>query len=411
MTDERADVCVVGAGPAGTTLALLLARSGLRVVLVERSKSLNREFRGEILQPGGQAVLDALGVLAQARARGSHEHDRFVLEQGGRRLINADYRALPGPYNHLLSIPQPHLLAALLEAGSRHDGFVYREGMKVNALVQEGGVVRGVVLHDRGGEQVVRASCVVGADGRNSKVRVLAGIDAGRVDAFGQDVLWFKLDGTGELPASVRIFRTGGNAVLTYASAGAVQLGWCLPHGTYREIASAGFDHVKRRLMAAVPLYAKQIEAQITGFANLTLLDVYAARAKEWARDGLLLIGDSAHTFSPVGAQGINLAIQDAVAAHPVLVDAIRGGSASAADLGSYVRARMPDIDAMLRIQSVQSKAMLSSGRIASIARPALAAVMSRSPLFRLMLDRIAFGNRAIRVRDDLFSPTREGIA
>ncbi|WP_018681629.1 FAD-dependent monooxygenase [Actinokineospora enzanensis] len=408
MADHTTDVCVVGAGPAGTTLALLLARSGLDVVLVERSRSLDREFRGEILQPGGQALLDALGVLAPALARGGHPHDRFVLEQNGRRLIDADYRGLPGPYNRLLSIPQPHVLSALLDECAHHPGFTYREGAKVTALVAEDSAVRGVVVREQDGEHTIRASCVVGADGRSSKVRVLAGIDGGRVDAFAQDVLWFKLSGSHGLPTDVRVFRAGGNPVLAYASSGAVQLGWCLPHGAYKELAASGFDELKQRLIAAVPTHAARIAAEITSFRDLTLLDVYAANAREWARDGLLLVGDAAHTFSPIGAQGINLAIQDAVAAHPVLVGVLgkNTGDAvvTAADLDAYVRVRKPDIDRMLKIQTIQSKAMLSTGRVSSVVRPALASVMSRSPLFRLMLDKIAFGNRAIRVRTDLFT-------
>jgi monooxygenase len=405
VTDTRTDVCIIGAGPAGLTLALLLVRSGVRVVLVERSQSMNREFRGEILQPGGQAPLHELGVLAPARERGCHEHDRFVLEERGKVLINADYRMLPAPFDRLLSIPQRHLLAALLDECERYDGFTILEGHKVVGLVVDRDRVRGARCGTATAERVVLAECVVGADGRHSKVRRLAGMADGRSDVFGQDVLWFKLTGTGDLPRDVRVFRAGGNPVLAYAShPGAVQLGWCLPHGGYRELAARGFPALKEQLCAAVPHYAERIDAELSGFRQVSILDVFAANAPEWVRDGLLLIGDSAHTFSPIGAQGINLAIQDAVAAHPILVDAVRRNDASTRSLHRFVAARKPVVDRMLKIQSVQSKAMLSTGRVSSAVRPRLAAVVSRTPLFRLMLRQIAYGGSRIPVRTDLFT-------
>ncbi|MEU7040847.1 FAD-dependent monooxygenase [Streptomyces varsoviensis] len=406
---RRADVCVVGAGPAGLTLALLMVRSGARVTVLERSPSLDRAYRGEILQPGGQRLLDSLGVLAGARRRGCHEHDGFRLEERGKILIDGDYRRLPGPYNCLLSLPQRHLLAELLEHCRAYPGFEYIEGAKVTGLLEEGGAVRGVTCRAAGDRPPleVRALCVVGADGRFSTVRRLAGIDHDRLDLFDQDVLWFRL----AEPAlgNVRIFRAGGSPLLAYTSfPGSVQLGWTLPHGGYPALASQGFAHVKDQLRRAAPHYADAIDAQVRGFGDLSLLDVFAGSVRRWARDGLLLIGDSAHTHSPIGAQGINLAVQDAVAAHPVLCEGIRRGTVSEALLAPVTSQRARDVKAMTRIQVMQSRMMLSRGRVSSVVRPRAAALMSRTPAYRALLRRIAFGNEAIEVRSDLFG---EGAA
>ncbi|KOG70792.1 FAD-binding monooxygenase, partial [Streptomyces varsoviensis] len=208
---------------------------------------------------------------------------------------------------------------------------------------------------------------------------------------------------------NVRIFRAGGSPLLAYTSfPDSVQLGWTLPHGGYPALASQGFAHVKDQLRRAAPHYADAIDAQVRGFGDLSLLDVFAGSVRRWARDGLLLIGDSAHTHSPIGAQGINLAVQDAVAAHPVLCEGIRRGTVSEALLAPVTSQRARDVTAMTRIQVMQSRMMLSRGRVSSVVRPRAAALMSRTPAYRALLRRIAFGNEAIEVRSDLFG---EGAA
>ncbi|MGA4876172.1 FAD-dependent monooxygenase [Streptomyces lydicamycinicus] len=411
--EVEVDVCVVGGGPAGLTLALLMLRSGARVALVERSNTLERAYRGEILQPGGQQLLAALGVLDGARARGCHEHDGFRLEEHGRILIEGDYRRLPGPFNCLLSLPQRHLLAELLLRCRAHPAFVCLTGSKVNGLVEEAGVVRGVVCSGAGGEpggRVVRAQCVVGADGRYSTVRRLAGIPYDRVDLFDQDVLWFKL--TAGATRTVRILRAGGSPVLAYTSfPDRVQLGWTLPHRGYRKLASRGFEYVKDRIRASVPQYAEAVEEQIGGFKDLSLLDVFAGSARQWACDGLLLIGDSAHTHSPIGAQGINLAIQDAVAAHPVLCEGLRRRDLSARFLTPLVVRRQRETGKMTKLQLMQSRMMLSTGRLSGIVRPKAAMLVSRTPPYRSVLRRIAYGDRGVEVRHDLFRDTETAPA
>ncbi|USA00148.1 FAD-dependent monooxygenase [Streptomyces lydicamycinicus] len=226
---------------------------------------------------------------------------------------------------------------------------------------------------------MVRAQCVVGADGRYSTVRRLAGIPYDRVDLFDQDVLWFKL--TAGATRTVRILRAGGSPVLAYTSfPDRVQLGWTLPHRGYRKLASRGFEYVKDRIRASVPQYAEAVEEQIGGFKDLSLLDVFAGSARQWARDGLLLIGDSAHTHSPIGAQGINLAIQDAVAAHPVLCEGLRRRDLSARFLTPLVVRRQRETGKMTKLQLMQSRMMLSTGRLSGIVRPKAAMLVSRTP-------------------------------
>jgi monooxygenase len=216
------DICVVGAGPAGLTLALLLLKSGVAVTVVERSRAHQREFRGEILQPGAMALLDQLGVLAGARARGAHEHARFRLVERDRVLLDIDYRGLPAPHNHLLSIPQAHVLDELLLHCEKFEGFRYLEGTRVNGLLREQERIVGVTADGSAGHHTVRAHCVVAA-GRavvqahpaGGRVRRGARAGAGRpgVPGRGQPGAGLRVlaePGPGRLDPSARRLQGGG---------------------------------------------------------------------------------------------------------------------------------------------------------------------------------------------------------
>jgi 6-methylpretetramide 4-monooxygenase len=410
-SDVTTDVCVVGGGPAGLTLALLLLRSGVRVAVIEQRRSLDRDYRGEILQPGGMALLDQLGVLKGARDRGAYELTHFQLVDRGRPVLNIDYRQLPGAYNHLLSIPQRHLLAELLERCQEFDGFSHLDGHRITGLVREKDatgteVVRGAVCaasSER--DQVVRAHCVVGADGRFSKTRRLAGIENHRADGFDLDVLWFKLPNDDRPTGRVRIHRAGGNPVLEYDShPGAVQIGWTLPHKGYGAVAEQGVERVREQVAQAIPERAAALAEHVRDLKSLTLLDVFSARAERWESDGLVLIGDAAHTHSPLGAQGLNLAIQDAVLLHPVLMRSLGSGDFSAAALSEFSRLRGADIDAVAKMQAMQSKGMFSQGGVAAFIRPKAAKLISRTPIGAKITRKIAYGNASIRVDEALLT-------
>ncbi|MCB5178576.1 FAD-dependent monooxygenase [Streptomyces antimicrobicus] len=396
-----ADVCVVGAGPGGLALTLMLLRSGLRVVLAEKSVSLRREFHGEILQPGGQRILDELGVLVPARARGACVLDRFQVRERDRTLLDIDYRRLGGPYDHLLALPQPHLLAELLGACRALSGFTYLEGHRVVELTERrpGGPYAGAVLRGpAGGRVAVRAPVVVGADGRFSRTRALAGIGAGRSESFAQDVVWCALDAPGRATGAVRVHRAGGSAVLVHdAYPDRLRIGWTLPHGGWSRAVARGIGAIRDELAAVLPELADLVRAQLTSLSQLTLLDVFAAQATRWWREGVVLIGDAAHTHGPIGAQGINLALQDAAVLHPLLV---RGQP-----LERYAAERAPVAARIHRMQVMQARAMLgpSAGPVASYLRAGAASLVTRTPIGAKLTRTIAQGPVAVRVRTELF--------
>ncbi|MEU8823155.1 FAD-dependent monooxygenase [Streptomyces sp. NPDC048636] len=404
MREIDTDVCVVGGGPAGLVLALLMLRSGLGVVVLERARAHQREFRGEILQPGALALLDALGVLTGVRARGARELDRFRFLDGDRVLLEADYRLLPPPYDHLLTVPRPHLLDELLAHCRQSPRFRYLPGRRAGGLLRREGRIAGVVADGPSGRCAVRARVVVGADGRFSRIRRLAGIGAGRTAPRGQDVLWCSLrtEAAAPPPPEVRVVRTPGGPVLLHGSwPDRIQLGWTLPHGHGRALTASGLERVTERLVRAVPEYGGLIRDQLSAPDDLTVVDVFSARAERWVADGLVLIGDAAHTHSLIGAQGVNLAVQDAVVLHPVLTDALAAEDTGAARLAAFERRRGPDIAAVMRRQSLHSRVMHAHGAYATRVRPRLARVLRHTPLYRRALQRVAYGNPSIRITDD----------
>jgi monooxygenase len=413
MEQLETDICIVGGGPAGLALALMLLRSGVRATVIERSHSFDREFRGEILQPGGMLLLDQLGVLKGARARGGYPLSHFQLVEHERVLMDIDYRQLPPPFDFLLSIPQRHVLEELLAACRRHEGFAYLEGRSVGALLRdEAGQVTGAVAKRGDRQWAIRAHCTVAADGRYSKTRRLAGIPYTREEAFEHDILWFKIPARGRSAHDIRVYRSAGNPVLIYDSfPDAIQIGWTLPHKGYKELTAAGFEQVLDDIVRAVPIYADEIRSSVTGVGDLSLLDVFAGHADEWVADGLALIGDAAHTHGPIGAQGINLALQDAAVLHPVLMESLAAKDAGKQSLSAYPAQRRPDIDAVFTLQKRQSAAMLAQRGLADRVRPLAARLLAHTPLYRQVLRQIAFGRTPIRVRQDLFTTETGGAS
>lgn len=406
MSQIRSDFCVVGGGPAGLTLALSLLRSGARVTLVERHRSLERAYRGEILQPGGARVLEQLGVLTGARDRGAHELTHFRLTDGSRTLMNVDYGVFPPPHDHLLALPQAHLLAELHERCALHQGFTPLLGNRITGLVRDGERVVGVRSAGAKGEYEVLAHCTVAADGRYSKTRALAGIGNDRAEVFETDVLWFRLPAEGRAEPSVTVHRGDGGPVIVHPSPpNRLQLGWTLPHGDFARIREQGLEWMKEQVAATIPGYADLIHEHVHDFSDLVLLDVFSSVADRWSGDGLLLIGDSAHTHGPLGAQGINLAIQDAAIAHPLLIGALGAGDFGAHVLSRFERQRRPDIERTMRFQVMQSKGLLSRNRLASAARRVVLPLFRRSPAYPAVTRRIAFG-APVRVSTELFTAT-----
>ena len=338
------DCVVVGGGPGGAVLAYLLARAGRRVTLLEARADLARRFRGDSLAPAVMEWLDVLGLADDVLARPHATADAFTWHTPTKAYRIADYSRASERFPHYVLLPQPEFLGLLTERAAEFPGFTLEMSARVNELVTgDDGRVRGVRYRAAGGEvREVRAPLVVGADGRFSQVRRLGGFDTEELGA-GLDILWFEVPRRADDPdlSGLDYFAVPGAAIVALGQGATWQLGYIIPTGTVAQARRAGIAPVVALARDRMPWLGERLDA-LTAFTDLTLLNVRITRLPSWHRPGLLLLGDAALVFSPVGGNGINIAIADAADAGNTLAPVLGAGDAAvdAACRGFEVRRR-----------------------------------------------------------------------
>jgi 2-polyprenyl-6-methoxyphenol hydroxylase-like FAD-dependent oxidoreductase len=357
-------VLVVGAGPAGASLAYLLAERGIEVTLLERQRDFAREFRGEVLLPSGVEALTQMGLGAVYRAVPRWEPDRLLVYLNRRPVV--ELRLEPALFggHPPAAVSQPALLEAIVDEAARRPGFRFLRGAAVRDLLRSGDRVVGVRVQSDAGQEELRAGLVVGCDGRASIVRRRGGFDAVE-NAPPMDIVWCKVPAlAGE--SGARGYAGGGHLLLVYRTFGdQLQVGWAILKGTFGELRRRGIEQwVEEMAQHATPDLAEHLRRHAGTLTHPFLLDVVSDRVLRWSAPGALLLGDAAHTTSPVGGQGLNLALRDAIVAANHLVPALRAGGAPEA-LDAAARAveaeRLPEIAAVQRLQGQAPRVLLSS--------------------------------------------------
>jgi 2-polyprenyl-6-methoxyphenol hydroxylase-like FAD-dependent oxidoreductase len=305
-------------------LGLLLARALVPVVVLEKHADFLRDFRGDTLHPSTLELMHELGYLPDLLNL-PHQEIRTLCGQVGDGVFAiADFSRLPTRCQFLAIMPQWEFLNFLARQAAHYPAFRLEMQTEATDLMEESGRVVGVRALTPTGPLVVRAELVVGADGRHSVVRDRAGLRSTELGAP-MDVLWFRLSRHPTDPdETVGRFDRGCVFVLINRG-GRSQCGFVIPKGTFEQIQQRGLDAFRREVVALAPFAAGRT-AEIHDWADVKLLTVRVDRLREWYRPGLLCIGDAAHAMSPVGGVGINLAIQDAVAAANLLADPLRRG-------------------------------------------------------------------------------------
>jgi 2-polyprenyl-6-methoxyphenol hydroxylase-like FAD-dependent oxidoreductase len=318
--------CIAGGGPAGMMLGLLLARAGLKVVVLEKHRDFLRDFRGDTIHPSTLELLHELGLL-EAFLKLPHQRVSELQAQFGELSFPvADFSRLPVRCPFIALIPQWDFLDFIADHAARYPGFRLEMQAEVTSLIEENNRIAGIRGTTPQGPLEVRADLVVGADGRHSTVREQAQLE---VRDYGApiDVLWFRLS---RLPSdpSATMARFGGGRFIVMLNRGDYwQCAFVIAKGSLEALRGQGLEAFRARLSAAVSFAADRM-AQIASWDQLKLLTVQVNRLRRWSRPGLLCIGDAAHAMSPVGGVGINLAIQDAVAAANILYKGDFGSAA-----------------------------------------------------------------------------------
>lgn len=338
VTVSRTSVAVVGGGPAGVVLGLLLARAGIAVRVVEKHDDFNRDFRGDTVHASTIRLLDELGLGDRFRALPQSRLDDFSLPMpDGSRALLGDFSRLRPPYDHVAMVPQWDLLDMLVTAAREEPSFTIAMGLAATGTIEENGVVTGVHLRpsrDEGGTDVdteeLRADVVIACDGRDSVLRSAAGLRP-RSFPVPFDTWWFRLPREpGDAETALVPAFSGTDVLLSFPRPDYHQVAYFAPKGSDAALRAEGAAAFRARVARLRPDFAGRVDA-ITSMDDVHVLDVRMDRLSRWWCPGLLCIGDAAHAMSPAGGVGINLAVQDAVATAAILVPALRRGLRGAA--------------------------------------------------------------------------------
>jgi 2-polyprenyl-6-methoxyphenol hydroxylase-like FAD-dependent oxidoreductase len=316
MTSDH-DLIVVGGGPAGMMAGLLFARAGCDVLVLEKHADFFRDFRGDTVHPSTMEILDQLGMLKRFLKRPHSELYRAELSLAGRLWKIGDLSHLKTAAPFIAMMPQWDFLDFLREEAKAFPGFHLRMESAVEGFIEEQGRVEGVRLAD--GEEV-RARLVIAADGRTSIVRSMLPLETLGAP---MDVFWFRIPKSEKEKGGLRGNVARSRLLVMIDRSDYWQCAFLIPKGAAETYRAKGIDAIRKEVAEAAPDLDL---SQLDGIDDLKLLSVALDRLTCWSRPGLLAIGDAAHAMSPIGGIGINLAIQDAVAAANILAGTLAKG-------------------------------------------------------------------------------------
>jgi 2-polyprenyl-6-methoxyphenol hydroxylase-like FAD-dependent oxidoreductase len=392
--ETKTSACVVGGGPGGLMLGLLLAKRGVDVLVLEGHEDFEREFRGEVLQPSTSNLLDAIGLLDYILAQPHSLLEVGKIRLNGRAVGEFAFKRISPRYPYAIWMPQPIFLEALRRKAAGFRSFQCWMGAKATKLIEENGKVVGVSGLRHGKEAFeIRADVVVAADGRYSTVAKLGGFEI-EYEHHDFDVIWFTIEQPPGWASTFYVSLGDVRGLMLPKYPHHIQAGLVLPTGEWKRWRDAGVAKVADRIRRFDPIFTEFADS-LRDFKPFFPLEGLIRLMREWSRDGLLLIGDAAHTMSPVGAIGVNVALATAAVAAQVLHPHFGHGPIGREVLQEVQRLREADVRTLHRFQLGAQGVLLGQGsRNAIVKWLAQAAIplILKSPVMPMIQRRLFFG-------------------
>jgi 2-polyprenyl-6-methoxyphenol hydroxylase-like FAD-dependent oxidoreductase len=375
VTSIKTTCCIVGGGPAGMMLGFLLARAGIFVTVMEKHADFLRDFRGDTVHPSTLEMIYELGLLDEFLKLPHSQVRQLSMQIGKDRIVVGHFEHLPVHCKFIALMPQWDFLNFMARHGKRYRTFDLRMQTEATDLIEDDGRVVGVRAKTPEGELEVRADLIVGCDGRHSIVRARAGLESEDYGAP-MDVMWFRLSrkptDTDETVGHIE----DGRMIVMLNRTDYWQCAYVIPKGTADEVKQAGLGRFRDTVGEMAPFVRDRLD-EIDGWDKVKLLTVTVDRLRRWYRPGLLCIGDAAHAMSPIGGVGINLAVQDAVAAANILAEPLRRHAVTTETLKAVQQRREFPTRFTQRLQIVLQNNVIS---------PALKGKRAQAPFFMKLL-------------------------
>ncbi len=380
---ETTTCAIAGCGPAGALLGLMLARAGIEVLVLEKHADFFRDFRGDTIHPSTLEILEELGLFEAFSQLPQQRLSTLEAVTDSGAVTVADFRDLKVRHPYIAFVPQWDFLDFLTEEARRCPSFTLRMDAEAVDLLRSGERVTGLRYRARDGLREVGAALTVAADGRDSALRRAAGLAPVRHGAP-MDILWFRVSRRDSDREGTFGRFTAGRFMAMIDRGDYWQAAFAIPKGSLGELQARGIETLRESVAALIPFLAERV-GELESWDDVSMLEVQVNRLRRWHLPGLLCIGDAAHAMSPIGGVGINLAIQDAVAAANLLTEPLLKGALSTRDLAGVRRRRWPATAVIQGLQRVIQR---------RVVRPVLSGTALRPPRALGYLARIGFLRR-----------------
>jgi 2-polyprenyl-6-methoxyphenol hydroxylase-like FAD-dependent oxidoreductase len=400
VNEVKTTCCIAGAGPAGMMLGFLLARAGVPVVVLEKHPDFLRDFRGDTVHPATLEIVYELGLLDEFLKLPHSKVRQFSLQIGDDRVVIGHFENLPVHCKFIALMPQWDFLNFIADQGKRYSSFDLHMRTEAVDLIEEAGRVVGLRAKTPEGELAIRADLTVGCDGRHSTLRESAKFKVHDLKAP-MDVMWFRVSRKQTDPQEVTGRVEAGQMLVMLNRNDYWQCAYVIPKGTADEVKRAGLDRFRQSVGDISPFVRDRLD-EIESWDKVKLLTVAVDRLPRWYRPGLICIGDAAHAMSPIGGVGINLAVQDAVAAANILAEPLRRGTLTVETLNKVQRRREFPTRVTQRLQMILQNNIIGPALAREGKRPKAPLVMKAMqwPLLRVIPGRLlALGVRPEHIR------------